>query len=457
MQTSACASSPPPPPPAPAPSTDTQAPSTPSGLAASNITQSALTLSWNPSTDNVQVTGYDLYRNGTKVASPSSPGASQSGLTCGSAYTFAVEALDAAGNRSSRASLTTSTSACSTTTPPAAVLDRHAGALDSERARRRGHHPERAHPELEPLHRQRPGHRLRPVPQRHEGGLAILAGREPVGAYLRERLHLRGRGPRRRRQPLRAREPHHLDQRLLDADAAASVLRLTRRRPRRRAGLGVSSATRTSASLSWNPSTDNVAVAGYRSYRDSVYQSTTTQPPTTISGLSCGSAYTFAVEAFDAAGNASNTRVGDRLHARLPRHAGSLGARGRRGELAHRHQHRAHLVCLNGQRRRHRVRPVPRGLPGRHGHEHDRDLRRAHLQHEAAHRRSLRLRHAGLDGDVSRRPRGDRSARAASVDAAGSRVGLGCEIQRRHRHVLEQRARSDVRAPRPYRNVSRTA
>ena len=77
VQTGACPSSSPPP---PAPSPDTQAPSTPSGLAAASITQTALTLSWNASTDNVQVTGYDLYRDGTKVASPSSPGASQSGL-----------------------------------------------------------------------------------------------------------------------------------------------------------------------------------------------------------------------------------------------------------------------------------------------------------------------------------------------------------------------------------------
>ena len=80
-------------PPSAPPPTDTQAPSTPSGLAAASITQTALTLSWNPSTDNVQVTGYDLYRDGTKVASPSSPGASQSGLACGTSYAFAVEAL----------------------------------------------------------------------------------------------------------------------------------------------------------------------------------------------------------------------------------------------------------------------------------------------------------------------------------------------------------------------------
>ena len=86
-------------------------------------------------------------------------------------------------------------------------------------------------------------------------------------------------------------------------------------------------------------------MAGYRSYRDGTYQSTTTQPPTTVSGLSCGSAYTFEVDAFDADGQRIQPRVGDRLHARLPRHAGSLGTRGRRGELAHGDEHCAHLVA----------------------------------------------------------------------------------------------------------------
>src|SRR4029078_4225842 len=47
---------------------DTQAPSTPTGLQATSITPTSLTLSWNAATDNVGVTGYDVIRNGTKFA-----------------------------------------------------------------------------------------------------------------------------------------------------------------------------------------------------------------------------------------------------------------------------------------------------------------------------------------------------------------------------------------------------
>src|SRR5262249_14229389 len=70
-------------------------------------------------------------------------------------------------------------------------------------------------------------------------------------------------------------------------------------------GLGVSRATVTSVALSWAPSTDNVGVAGYRTYANGGYSSTTTQPTATVSGLRCGTAYTLGVDAVDASQNAS--------------------------------------------------------------------------------------------------------------------------------------------------------
>jgi hypothetical protein len=75
-------------------------------------------LAWNASTDNVGVAGYDVLRNGTKVASVTTPSSSQSGLTCGTSYTFAVAAYDQAGNRSPQVQLVVSTAVCSTATPP---------------------------------------------------------------------------------------------------------------------------------------------------------------------------------------------------------------------------------------------------------------------------------------------------------------------------------------------------
>jgi chitodextrinase len=97
---------------------DTAPPAMPTGLTASGVTQSGLTLSWNASNDNVGVTGYDVYRNGTKVATSSTTSSPQTGLACGTSYTFGVVARDAAGNSSAAAQTSTSTSACSAPPPP---------------------------------------------------------------------------------------------------------------------------------------------------------------------------------------------------------------------------------------------------------------------------------------------------------------------------------------------------
>jgi acid phosphatase type 7 len=94
------------------PVSDTQAPTTPGNLRATGATETSVAVAWNASTDNVGVTAYNVYRNGTFVASPSGTSYNFTGLTCGTSYTFGVEALDAAGNRSSRATFTTATTAC---------------------------------------------------------------------------------------------------------------------------------------------------------------------------------------------------------------------------------------------------------------------------------------------------------------------------------------------------------
>ena len=82
--------------------------------------RAALTLTWNASTDNVGVTGYGVYRNSANVGSTNAATRSYSftGLACGTSYSLAVDAVDAAGNRSGRATVGASTSACSPPPPP---------------------------------------------------------------------------------------------------------------------------------------------------------------------------------------------------------------------------------------------------------------------------------------------------------------------------------------------------
>ncbi|MGW1256685.1 carbohydrate binding domain-containing protein [Streptomyces sp. NPDC002513] len=79
---------------------DTQAPTTPTGLASTGKTSSSVSLKWNASTDNVGVTAYDIYRGASQVLSVSDTSATVSGLSPSTSYTFSVKARDAAGNTS---------------------------------------------------------------------------------------------------------------------------------------------------------------------------------------------------------------------------------------------------------------------------------------------------------------------------------------------------------------------
>ncbi|WAC01145.1 M36 family metallopeptidase [Lacinutrix neustonica] len=77
---------------------DTQAPSAPSGLSASGTTQTTTNLSWNASTDNVGVTGYEVFRGSTSLGTVTATTFNVTGLTASTTYSFSVRAKDAAGN-----------------------------------------------------------------------------------------------------------------------------------------------------------------------------------------------------------------------------------------------------------------------------------------------------------------------------------------------------------------------
>lgn len=83
---------------------DTSAPSVPSGLSASATGQSSASIMWNASSDNVAVTGYDVYRDGTIIASVATTSYTDSGLSPETTYNYTVRAKDASGNISAQSS-----------------------------------------------------------------------------------------------------------------------------------------------------------------------------------------------------------------------------------------------------------------------------------------------------------------------------------------------------------------
>ncbi|MFG2823925.1 fibronectin type III domain-containing protein [Kitasatospora sp. NPDC048365] len=89
--------------------TDTQAPTVPGSLASTGKTANSVSLSWTASTDNVGVTGYDVYQGGALVTTVTGTSATVGSLAASTAYTFTVRAHDAAGNASAASNAVTVT------------------------------------------------------------------------------------------------------------------------------------------------------------------------------------------------------------------------------------------------------------------------------------------------------------------------------------------------------------
>jgi hypothetical protein len=106
-----------PPPPPPPPPTDTTAPSVPANLIVSIVTQTSVDVRWDPSSDNVGVVGYGVSLNGTRVDTVTVTTAAFASLVCGTSYAIAVDAVDAAGNRSAQATTNAWTLPCDTPPP----------------------------------------------------------------------------------------------------------------------------------------------------------------------------------------------------------------------------------------------------------------------------------------------------------------------------------------------------
>lgn len=79
-------------------STDTTAPTAPTGLSASALTENSFTLTWNAATDNVGVAGYEVFRDGVSIGTSATTTFTVSGLTGGTSYSVTVKARDAANN-----------------------------------------------------------------------------------------------------------------------------------------------------------------------------------------------------------------------------------------------------------------------------------------------------------------------------------------------------------------------
>jgi len=105
---------------------DCSAPTAPT-LSSPGKTDTTVSLSWTTSTDNVGVTGYEVFRGSTLVGSSSGTSFTDTGLTASTAYSYTVKARDAAGNRSAASNAVTVTTNAAPQPPAGLVLDNFDG------------------------------------------------------------------------------------------------------------------------------------------------------------------------------------------------------------------------------------------------------------------------------------------------------------------------------------------
>lgn len=270
---------------------DTQAPSVPAGLNAQNLTSTSVTVRWTASTDNVGVSAYQVFRNGTQIGTTAATSYADSGLVAGTAYSYTVKAQDAVGN------LSAASAALSVTTPP--LVSNMATIY---------YKPSTAWTTVN-IHYAPNGGSWTAVP-----GVAMTAACSGwftkainLGAATGAQLTFNnGSGVWDSRNganyPVATGVSSITNNVISTTDPCLSDDGTAPSAP---TGLAASNVTATSATLSWTASTDNVGVAGYRVFRGGNQIGTTSGTSYTDSGLSAATAYAYTVRAYDAAGNVS--------------------------------------------------------------------------------------------------------------------------------------------------------
>ncbi len=98
---------------------DSAAPTVPSGLTATAVSNTQINLSWTASTDTFGVAGYRIFRDLVFIATSTVTNYSDTGLTASTSYSYTVSAFDAALNISAHSA--TATAATTDTSTPAST------------------------------------------------------------------------------------------------------------------------------------------------------------------------------------------------------------------------------------------------------------------------------------------------------------------------------------------------
>ena len=264
---------------------DTEAPSVPANLVASNVTQTSAALNWTASNDNIGVTGYKIYQDGVNVLTVSSNSTTVNGLSGGITYAFTVSAIDAAGNESTTSNSVNVTTPNTDTTPPSApsVL---VASNTTETSTDLSWDASTDNVGVTGYKIYQDGVNVLTVSSISSTVNGLSGG--ITYAFTVSALDAAG------------------NESTTSNSVNVTTPNIDTTPPSAPSVLVASNTTVTSTDLNWNVSTDDVAVTGYNIYQDGSVITTSSGVSTTINGLIGGTTYSFYVTAFDAAGNESN-------------------------------------------------------------------------------------------------------------------------------------------------------
>jgi fibronectin type 3 domain-containing protein len=281
---------------------DSVKPTPPTTLTPTVVSTSRIDLTWSGATDNVGVTGYQIYRaegTGTPVLLTEQSGTSYSDTTASPAtdYTYSVWAIDAAGNRSDTAkSATASTAGAPDGTPPT-----------------------------------QPGNLTATAPSSTVVNLSWSASTDNVGVTGYEVTRTNGTTTVVKPRPTvpdpnpqttftdETAQPGTTYTYAVSAfDSAGNESAKASKSvttpaggttdttpPTQPTNLTATPASSSSVNLSWTASTDAVGVTGYQISRGGTLITTVTTTSYSDTGLTASTAYNYSVIAVDAAGNKS--------------------------------------------------------------------------------------------------------------------------------------------------------
>ena len=275
---------------------DSEKPTKPGAPTFSNITENSVKVDWSASTDNVGVTGYDVFVNNSKETTVSGTSATISGLTCNTAYNVKVRATDAAGNLSVFSNTeTVTTAACAPgdefnditdLTAEATACDQVVLAWTDNSTGESGYRVRRK------ISGAAKFTTLGDVPANSES-YTDNAVNEGTSYIYQVRALNNGVAVKASNNP-EVSVPN-----CGDTEA-----------PTVPTGLSASNITETSVTISWNPSSDNVGVDGYKVFEGAAVVANVSGTSATITGLTCQTTHTYQVAAYDAVGNESAKSAG---------------------------------------------------------------------------------------------------------------------------------------------------